>query len=348
MTLAARSIRALLALLLAAGLLGVMAPASSAADWAPREFAFVEKINEERAEAGLDPVRANTMLTGVARDWTDEMVADDHLHHRPDLATAVTGSWSRLAENVGYSRRTGATEEQLVERLHNAFMNSPGHRRNVVGDFNQVGVGVRVASNGTMWVTVNFMLGPIDSSLMQDGPPAEGFAAFTDIGGTVHADAIEANYEAGIMHSLSRTRFGTREAVTREEMAAFLARAGDLPDSSEVSFPDVPASHEFASEIGAVAEAGIANGAASGNFLPADQVTRAEMASFLVRALPDLEPIEGEYGFDDVGTGNGHAASIAAIADVGITKGCSADNYCPNRSVTRAEMASFLARAYGL
>lgn len=71
------------------------------------------------------------------------------------------------------------------------------------------------------------------------------------------------------------------------------------------------------------------------------------MASFLVRAL-DLEAAAGA-GFADT-AGNSHQSDIDAIRAAGITRGYSADPflYCPHDSVTRAEMATFLARALDL
>ena len=52
--------------------------------------------------------------------------------------------------------------------------------------------------------------------------------------------------------------------------------------------------------------------------------------------------------FDDVTPGSTHARAIAAIAADGITQGCTATLYCPADPVTRAQMASFLARALDL
>lgn len=83
-------------------------------------------------------------------------------------------------------------------------------------------------------------------------------------------------------------------------------------------------------------------------FCPHQAVTRAQMASFLVRAL-DLPPAEnGPFG--DTG-GTVHASDIDALFAAGITRGCNPpanDLYCPHAPVTRGQMASFLIRALGL
>ncbi len=82
-------------------------------------------------------------------------------------------------------------------------------------------------------------------------------------------------------------------------------------------------------------------------FCPDGNVTRAQMATFLERAF-ELEGAPSA-GFTDV-SGGSHAANIDALAVAGITGGCSRDplRYCPANSVTRAQMATFLARAPGL
>ena len=104
----------------------------------------------------------------------------------------------------------------------------------------------------------------------------------------------------------------------------------------------------FAEEIEWVAAEEITLGcdATGTQFCPGDPVTREQMASFLARAL-DLEPVASNR-FDDVsGT---HTENINAIAEAGITLGCTSggDEFCPSDLVSREQMASFLARALGL
>jgi hypothetical protein len=102
--------------------------------------------------------------------------------------------------------------------------------------------------------------------------------------------------------------------------------------------------------IEALADAGITRGCnppVNDLFCPADSVTREQMATFLVRAL-GLPA--GAASFTDIGS-SVHAANIEALAAAGITKGCNPpDNtlFCPTDPVTRAQMATFLARAIPL
>ncbi len=82
-------------------------------------------------------------------------------------------------------------------------------------------------------------------------------------------------------------------------------------------------------------------------YCPGREVTRGEMAAFLNRAL-GLEP--GSVAFSDH-TGSVFKHDIDALAAAHITRGCNPpdnDRYCPERLVTRGEMAAFLTRALGL
>ena len=102
--------------------------------------------------------------------------------------------------------------------------------------------------------------------------------------------------------------------------------------------------------IEAIAGAGITFGCnppANDRFCPDLTLTRAEMASFLARALQ--LPASPEDMFSD-DTGSPHEHNINALAAAGITMGCNPpanDWFCPGRPVTRGEMASFLVRGFG-
>ena len=112
---------------------------------------FVSKINASRSAAGLPPVESYWDLSDDARRHSNRMAEKGELYHSGSLGS-VTSGWSGLGENVGVGLD--------VSGLHTAFMNSSGHRRNILGNFNYVGVGVTVDDAGFMWVTVIFMKAP--------------------------------------------------------------------------------------------------------------------------------------------------------------------------------------------
>ncbi len=115
-----------------------------------------------------------------------------------------------------------------------------------------------------------------------------------------------------------------------------LAVFGDLADN------------QFIDEIIWLAQEEITTGCSTEplRYCPDDPVTRAQMASLLVRAL-DLEAADQPSGFEDVNPASVHAANIEALYAAEITTGCSTEplRYCPDDPVTRAQMASFLYRA---
>ncbi len=112
------------------------------------EGTLVSKINSSRSSAGLSPLETYWDLTDDARAHSSRMMDKGQIYHNPSLGS-VTGVWHALGENVGMGVDVSA--------MHTAFMNSSGHRANILGDYNYVGVGVKTDSDGVHWVTVVFM-----------------------------------------------------------------------------------------------------------------------------------------------------------------------------------------------
>jgi hypothetical protein len=110
-----------------------------------------------------------------------------------------------------------------------------------------------------------------------------------------------------------------------------------------LAFSDVPPTSVHASTVARLAALGVTTGFPDGTFRPLEQVSREQMASFIARAL-ELEPATGST-FSDVPPSNPHAQAIGAVAAAGIAGGFSDGTFGPRRSVTRAQMGTFLARA---
>ena len=103
----------------------------------------------------------------------------------------------------------------------------------------------------------------------------------------------------------------------------------------------------------ALAEMGVLEGTECGEGLvcPEDPIERWVMAVWLVRVLDDAEPAEvATSRFGDVDSARWWAPYVQRLAELGVTKGCAVDpaGFCPDEPVTRAQMASFLTRAFGL
>jgi len=174
----------------------------------------------------------------------------------------------------------------------------------------------------------------------------EPVSYFSDIDNSVFKTDIEWLYDQMITGGCSTVppEFCPSNPVTRGQMAAFLKRALVLPNTSTDYFSDDDGT-TFENDINSLAAAGITNGCKLGpdSYCPGDNVTRAQMASFLVDAF-DL-PASAVDAFVDDGA-SVHEPNINALAASGITGGCAlANSYCPGNDVTRAQMAAFLKRA---
>ncbi|MFA9446036.1 S-layer homology domain-containing protein [Egicoccus sp. AB-alg6-2] len=192
---------------------------------------------------------------------------------------------------------------------------------------------------------LDFRLVPLPGTEPSPSPTAPTAPGATtglrDVTGS-HAASITAVVQAGIASGYPDGTFRPGDTVTRAQLATFLARALNLSPVADHGFTDVGGSH--AGNIGAVARAGITTGYPDRTFRPDDTVTRAQMASFLARAL-ELRPVT-DHGFTDVA--GAHAGNIGAVARAGITTGYPDRTFRPDDTVTRAQMASFLARALDL
>lgn len=114
---------------------------------------------------------------------------------------------------------------------------------------------------------------------------------------------------------------------------------------NKVSFKDVASVQAWAGrQISVVAAKGAIEGVGNGNFAPKSNVTRAEFAKMLIHAL-NLENNSAKQSFGDVSSTAWYAPYVAVAAEKGIITGRSAAQFDPNATITRAEMATMIARA---
>ncbi|MPZ52746.1 MAG: transglycosylase SLT domain-containing protein [Acidimicrobiia bacterium] len=175
-------------------------------------------------------------------------------------------------------------------------------------------------------------------------PEADGKGPYVDADGTTHEDAVAAIWAADVTTGCGEWLFCPDEPVTRAEMAAFLTRALPLEPAKDKMFVDTN-DNPHRDAIRAIAAAEVTHGCSREHFCPDEPVTREQMASFLARAL-ELEGTTN-HPFQDI-SDSVHEVDIALIASKGLTSGCSPTKFCPERLVTRAEMAAFLARGLDL
>lgn len=308
------------------------------------ETDMLELINGARADESLAALVVSEELMPAAEAQTDAQLAAGTIFHTSDLGSLASG-WQLLGENVGVG--------PSMPILHDAFMASPGHRANVLGDFNQVAISAKQAESGQFYITLIFMMKPLPEPSTSGSPDTDEVVDLepgdiADIADTTFEGDIEWLAEQGIAIACDDdgSLYCPAQATSRGAMATMMARALDLPAVSEDFFGDDDGSpHE--DNINAMAAAGITLGCGTANgYCPNETLTRAQMASFFVRAL-DLTVPPIDFFIDD---GNSiHEDNINALADAEITFGCNppANNeFCAATDLSRGHIAAFIRRAF--
>lgn len=126
---------------------------------AGKEQEMVNYINQARSNAGLPALRVNSSLTAAARAKSKDMAVNNYFSHN----SPTYGSFTSLLRRHGVRYRAAAeniawNSNGSVRSAHNNLMNSPGHRRNILGrSYQQVGVGIYVRSDGRHYYTQLFI-----------------------------------------------------------------------------------------------------------------------------------------------------------------------------------------------
>ena len=286
-----------------------------------------------------DPWSLDAGTGNPYRSWTatvDNREVADLLAQGPQL----TGL--RVVEQLGIRSWTdGGTPREIEVRGRDA------DGQQISGVFTQPGSGRAVAGGhlrtGLTGVSVTPASGSSSLSTLPGSQISRiGFGPFRDDDGGPHEYATVWANEASIAEGFDDGTFRSGTTVSRRQMASFIHRTFDVPASSGDNFADVDPAGPHGAAINALADAGIAEGYEDGDFRPRDPVSRAQMASFLVRAI-GLSEVAPDGRFEDVVDGP-HAGTIHAIAQAGITDGCRPGAYCPHDTVRRGQMASFLHR----
>lgn len=229
---------------------------------------------------------------------------------------------------------------------------------------NLVGITLVNPDAGTYSIRVtgyNIPFGPQPYALVISGNIAVGEPVFGDVPpGHWAEEAIYKIYEAGITKGCSQDPllFCPDTIVNRAQMAVFLGRGvhgGDfIPPPATGIFADVLLSHWAADWIEQIYHDGITQGCATDplRYCPDVNVSRAQMAVFLLRAKHggSYVPPPATGIFEDVSSDHWAADWIEQLYNEGITQGCATDplRYCPDVEVSRAQMAVFIVRTFGL
>ena len=170
--------------------------------------------------------------------------------------------------------------------------------------------------------------------------------SFVDVPANAYfADAVKWAVDKGITNGLSDTMFGPYESCTRAQIVTFLWRAAGSPEpKTAISFTDVPAGSYYAKAVAWAIENGITNGMTETTFAPNATCTRGQSVTFLYRTLKGTA--SGGANFTDVKSDAFYADAVNWAVASDVTNGTSNTTFSPNADCTRAEIVTFLYRAY--
>ncbi|SFK95430.1 Prenyltransferase and squalene oxidase repeat-containing protein [Paenibacillus sp. 1_12] len=154
------------------------------------------------------------------------------------------------------------------------------------------------------------------------------------------------------IHGESSTSIPTEQALLA------LSAYDRLSTHSESVPPQIVTSSGFADDaqisgwaleyVKKAREYGLMEGVENNRFAPADQLTRAQFVTTLLRLLGEAPDANTKLSFTDVLSEQWYYGYVAKAVEKGIVNGVTADTFAPDRSISRQEMAIVMTRAFGL
>ena len=158
-------------------------------------------------------------------------------------------------------------------------------------------------------------------------------------------EAVKWAAKKGITGGIGNGLFGPNQPCTRAQIVTFLWRAAGSPEPKSMSsFSDVFTDSYYAKAVAWAVENGITTGTGDGKFSPDATCTRAQSVTFLFRAIGKL--VDSKAEFSDVLTDSYYANAVAWAVENGVTNGIGDGLFGPDNSCTRAQIVTFLFRAY--
>ena len=158
-------------------------------------------------------------------------------------------------------------------------------------------------------------------------------------------EAVKWAVEKGITSGIGNDLFGSNDPCTRAQIVTFLWRAAGSPEPKALSsFTDVPADAWYAKAVAWAVENGVTAGVGEGLFGSDDTCTRAQSVTFLFKALKATA--KGQADFKDVSASDWYAKAVAWAVENGVTAGVGGGLFGSGDDCTRAQIVTFLFKAY--
>ena len=170
---------------------------------------------------------------------------------------------------------------------------------------------------------------------------------FSDVSTSAYYyETVKWAQEKGITGGVGNGLFGPNQPCTRAQIVTFLWRAAGSPAPKNMSsFADIPADAFYAKAVAWAVENGITSGTSDGKFSPDATCTRAQSVTFLYRAS-GAPAVSGSAAFSDVVADAYYASAVKWAEKSGITGGIGGGLFGSDNNCTRAQIVTFLFRAY--
>lgn len=324
-------------------------------------------ISYNQAREVLTPTKVDSGVRQVvSAEWNAYYVKNDNT-----VWSTGTGEWGRRGF---YDRDTYYGIDPLIGRVpisgEIADITTNGRTTILLkkdgtmwgfGDTSGLGTGVEWYPNpakpydsASEWQDVPYIWNPIPCGLSAGsfagmfGPVQEEVelvAGFSDVAANgYYRDAVEWAVDRGITSGTGGTTFSPERDCTRGEIITFLWRASGSPQTSTIAIiEDIAPGQFYFDAVTWAAEQGIIEDGV--NFRPNDPCTRAMAVEFLWRAA-GAQAISMDTGFTDVPASASYSTAVEWAVIEGITSGTSATTFSPDTVCTRAQIVTFLYRAF--
>lgn len=281
------------------------------------------RANPKQFGYDVAPVPALTPWTDirdVARAWADRQAGEQRMFHNPDFSRQLC-CWTSVGENVAYITLRAlddASVESASRTIFQAWMDSTGHRNNILsGGYDQLGLGISITSTTTgyaMYLTTNFRKVSGTAPGTSYGVSSSDSTTSTSPAPSTYDSPAcpEGEYDRGLFSdTLSGTHAGPIDCMT---------------------WWGVVVSSDAVGEV----------------FGQHDVATRGFMAAVIARLAAEGGkplPAAARDHFDD-DDGHRYEDAVNRVVEAGIASGFTDGSFRPGASLTRAQMATFLARTY--
>ncbi len=318
-----------------------------------KAYQVLDIVNQYRTLYGLDPLVMNKDLLEVAMKRATEVVTLFE-HVRPnglEITTLINIPYNYFGENI-------AKGQQTAEQVMNSWMNSDGHRSNILSyNYESIGIGCYKDDNGRyQWVQVftdsksTQCAKPANKSTIETYPVRYSILPFEDVKkGDWYYDSVKYNLINRYIVGINSSRFNPQAKLSRAMLVTILWRmAGEPKISGGKNFPDVHSKEYYYNAVKWASNKGIVNGYNNGTFGPNDNITREQLAVIIrnyakyanknINQRADISKYTDAYKI----TGYARPAVEWAVANGIISGKFNGTKIDPQGTASRAETAAMI------